>query len=162
MTLLFFLLQYPGEIRDLEYDPKFAVRGLHYDIEQGLLMKLDQFQQIQMSSIYRGLTPLSQEDVAATYGSRALPLSYVEGHLKGVSHRTKRSPSGSSFQVKSVIFHSFLLQLRARDVSSSILLLQLLFVLSISLLLTLTEIYFILSNTIIGIPYNELLIFKCR
>ncbi|KAA0201849.1 hypothetical protein HAZT_HAZT000276 [Hyalella azteca] len=75
--------KYPEEIKEFSYDPKFAVRGLHYDIEQGLLMKLDQFQQIQMSSIYRGLTPLSQAEVAETYGSRALPLSYVEGHLRG-------------------------------------------------------------------------------
>ncbi|KAF2368224.1 HAD-superfamily hydrolase subfamily IG 5'-nucleotidase [Trinorchestia longiramus] len=75
--------KYPKEIKEFSYDPKFAVRGLHYDIEQGLLMKLDQFQQIQMSSIYRGLTPLSSAEVTDTYGSRALPLSYVEGHLRG-------------------------------------------------------------------------------
>lgn len=82
---IYLYFQYPKEIGQFQYDPGFAVRGLHYDIEQGLLMKLDQFQQIQMSSIYRGLTPLSPAEVVHTYGSRSLPLSYVEGHLKGVS-----------------------------------------------------------------------------
>lgn len=93
--LLYSTVQYPAEIREFQYDPKFAVRGLHYDIEQGLLMKLDQFQQIQMSSIYRGLTPLSQEEVMKTYGSRALPLSYVEGHLRGVSSCSKQNLMGN-------------------------------------------------------------------
>lgn len=61
------------------------MRGLHYDIEKGLLMKMDQFQQLQIGSIYRGLTCLTQEEVMKIYGSRSLPLHYVEGHLRGVS-----------------------------------------------------------------------------
>ena len=48
-------------------------------------MKLDQFQQIQIGSIYRGLTGISQDELIEIYGSRALPLYYVEGHLRGVS-----------------------------------------------------------------------------
>ena len=61
------------------------MRGLHYDIENGYLMKIDQFQQIQMGSIYKGLSPITYEEVKETYGSRALPLSFVEAHLRGVS-----------------------------------------------------------------------------
>ena len=78
-------MQYPPEIKEYAYDPGFAVRGLHYDIENGLLMKLDQFQQIQMGSIYRGLTPVPPKEVIDIYGFRTLPMSYVEGHLHGVS-----------------------------------------------------------------------------
>lgn len=74
---------YPDEIKNLNYDRDFAVRGLHYDIEKGLLMKLDQFQQIQIGSVYSGTTPVTEKEVLETYGKRALPLDYVEGHLKG-------------------------------------------------------------------------------
>ncbi|XP_076062811.1 5' nucleotidase C isoform X2 [Oratosquilla oratoria] len=75
--------RYPEGIKTLEYQRDFAVRGLHFDIEQGLLMKLDQFQQIQMSSIYRGMTCLTKEEVLQIYGHRSLPIHYVEGHLRG-------------------------------------------------------------------------------
>lgn len=50
--------QYPEGIRKMEFRPEFAIRGLHYDIEKGLLLKLDSFLQIQLGSVYRGLTPL--------------------------------------------------------------------------------------------------------
>ncbi|KAG0721009.1 5'-nucleotidase domain-containing protein 2 [Chionoecetes opilio] len=75
--------RYPEDIKNLKYNRDLAVRGLHYDIEKGLLMKLDQFQQLQFGSIYRGMTRLTQEEVMSIYGSRSLPLHYVEGHLKG-------------------------------------------------------------------------------
>lgn len=47
-------LQYPEAIRNLEYDPNFAVRGLHYDIKKGLLLKVDCFMQVQLGCVYRG------------------------------------------------------------------------------------------------------------
>ena len=51
-------------------------------------MKLDQFQQIQSGSIYRGLTPLTDEQIEEAYGARALALDYVEGHLHGVRNES--------------------------------------------------------------------------
>lgn len=33
--------QYPEAIKDLQYNPNFAVRGLHYDIQHGLLLKVN-------------------------------------------------------------------------------------------------------------------------
>nr|XP_053629304.1 5'-nucleotidase domain-containing protein 3-like isoform X1 [Cherax quadricarinatus] len=75
--------RYPEEIKNLKYNHGFAVRGLHYDIKQGLLMKLNQFQQLQFGSIYQGLTPLTQEQVLKIYGSRSLSLHYIEGHMRG-------------------------------------------------------------------------------
>jgi len=72
--------QYPEKIRELEYKPGYAVRGLHFDVSRGLLLKLDSFLQIQFGSVYRGLTPLSDEEVLDIYKSRTIPLAYVESN----------------------------------------------------------------------------------
>ncbi|KAG5893550.1 hypothetical protein JTB14_013634 [Gonioctena quinquepunctata] len=77
--------KYPQEIATLEYKPGFAVRGLHYDIEKGILLKLDSFLQIQFGSVYKGLTPLSNEEVLNLYKNRIIPIAYVEGHTKNSS-----------------------------------------------------------------------------
>ena len=42
----FMLLQYPKPILDIEYDPLGVIRGLHYDIPKGLLLKLDSINQV--------------------------------------------------------------------------------------------------------------------
>uniref|UniRef100_A0A1A9WKK2 5'-nucleotidase domain-containing protein 3 n=1 Tax=Glossina brevipalpis TaxID=37001 RepID=A0A1A9WKK2_9MUSC len=75
-------LKYPEAIAKLEYIPGFAVRGLHYDIEKGLLLKLDSFLQIQLGSVYRGLTKVPDQDVLKCYKNRILPIAYVEGQSK--------------------------------------------------------------------------------
>ncbi|KAK1341512.1 hypothetical protein QTO34_017927 [Cnephaeus nilssonii] len=36
------------EIRKYEYDPNFAIRGLHYDVQRAVLMKIDAFHYIQL------------------------------------------------------------------------------------------------------------------
>ncbi|XP_072942562.1 5'-nucleotidase domain-containing protein 3 isoform X1 [Epargyreus clarus] len=77
--------KYPPEISKLEYKPHFAVRGLHYDIEKGLLLKLDSFLQIQFGAVYRGLTPVSTEEVLKLYKNRIIPIAYVEGDTR--AHR---------------------------------------------------------------------------
>ena len=41
-----FWSQYPQAILKFEYDPKLAIRGLHYDIIKGLLLKIDSFIQV--------------------------------------------------------------------------------------------------------------------
>ncbi|XP_037925825.1 5'-nucleotidase domain-containing protein 3 isoform X2 [Hermetia illucens] len=74
--------KYPKAIAALEYIPGFAVRGLHYDIEQGLLLKLDSFLQIQLGSVYRGLTRVPDDEVLKIYKNRIIPIAYVEGHSK--------------------------------------------------------------------------------
>lgn len=75
-------MQYPSEINNLEYIPGFAVRGLHYDIEKGLLLKLDSFLQIQLGSVYRGRTKIPDAEVLKLYKNRIIPIAYVEGHSK--------------------------------------------------------------------------------
>lgn len=77
-----FYLQYPKAVAQLEYRPGFAVRGLHYDIEKGVLLKLDSFLQIQFGTVYRGFTPLSTDEVLKLYKNRIIPIAYVEGHTK--------------------------------------------------------------------------------
>ncbi|CAH2240707.1 jg13945 [Pararge aegeria aegeria] len=81
--------KYPPEISKLEYKPDFAVRGLHYDIEKGLLLKLDSFLQIQFDAIYRGLTPVSSEEILKIYRNRIIPIAYVEGDTR--AHKTNRA-----------------------------------------------------------------------
>ncbi|CAK1602135.1 unnamed protein product [Parnassius mnemosyne] len=81
--------KYPAEISKLEYKPHFAVRGLHYDIEKGLLLKLDSFLQIQFGAVYRGLTPVSTEEVLKLYKNRIIPIAYVEDDTR--VHKENRS-----------------------------------------------------------------------
>ncbi|CAH0392440.1 unnamed protein product [Bemisia tabaci] len=73
--------KYPEEVRNLEYIPGFAVRGLHYDIEKGLLMKLDSFLQIQLGTVYRGTRPVPDEEVLRLYKNRTIPIAYAESYI---------------------------------------------------------------------------------
>lgn len=65
--------------------PGFAVRGLHYDIEKGLLLKLDSFLQIQFGSVYRGMTRVSDAEVLRLYKNRTIPIAYVEGSMRTIT-----------------------------------------------------------------------------
>ncbi|XP_037540705.1 5'-nucleotidase domain-containing protein 2 [Nematolebias whitei] len=60
--------KYPKGIAKYDYIPNFTVRGLHYDIQKGLLMKIDAFHYIEPGTVYRGLSPLPDEDVLQLYG----------------------------------------------------------------------------------------------
>lgn len=80
--ILLYIFQYPKAIEQLDYKPGFAVRGLHYDIEKGILLKLDSFLQIQFGSVYRGLKPLTDKEVLQEYKNRIIPIAYVENHSK--------------------------------------------------------------------------------
>ncbi|CAL1547611.1 unnamed protein product [Lymnaea stagnalis] len=60
-------LKYPEAILDLEYDVDFAVRGLHYDIKKGVFMKIDQFHNIQLGTVYRGMHPVPDEEVKTLF-----------------------------------------------------------------------------------------------
>ncbi|XP_013866412.1 5'-nucleotidase domain-containing protein 2 [Austrofundulus limnaeus] len=60
--------KYPKGIAKYDYIPNFTVRGLHYDIQKGLLMKIDAFHYIEPGTVYRGLSPLPDEEVLKLYG----------------------------------------------------------------------------------------------
>nr|XP_033778157.1 5'-nucleotidase domain-containing protein 2 [Geotrypetes seraphini] len=72
--------KYPKGILKYDYLPNFAVRGLHYDIHKGLLMKIDAFHYIQLGTVYRGLKPVPDEEVTELYqGTHHIPLHQVSG-----------------------------------------------------------------------------------
>uniref|UniRef100_A0A8C6X047 5'-nucleotidase domain containing 2 n=1 Tax=Neogobius melanostomus TaxID=47308 RepID=A0A8C6X047_9GOBI len=72
--------KYPQGIRKYEYIPNFAARGLHYDIQKGLLMKIDAFHYIQPGTVYRGLSPVPDEEVLELYGGTFhIPLEQDSG-----------------------------------------------------------------------------------
>jgi len=83
--------KYPQDIQKLNYQPGFAVRGLHYDILKGLLLKVDSFHQVQLGCVYRGLTPLPDEEVVKLYGQRYIPIDYLESHIhNGSDHGSSK------------------------------------------------------------------------
>ncbi|EDV29635.1 uncharacterized protein TRIADDRAFT_52235 [Trichoplax adhaerens] len=69
--------KYPKEMKSFAYDPGFGVRGLHYDIEKGLLMKIDSQHHVELGTVYRGYTPLDDSEVLATYGGTHLSVQYL-------------------------------------------------------------------------------------
>jgi len=74
---------YPEEVSKIVYDPNFAIRGLHYDVENGLFLKVDNAHLIQFGTVYRGKERLSNEEVLQTYQRRQLPVSALEGTSLG-------------------------------------------------------------------------------
>ncbi|XP_063063962.1 5'-nucleotidase domain-containing protein 2-like [Engraulis encrasicolus] len=72
--------KYPEGIKQYDYMPNFATRGLHYDIQKGLLMKIDAFHYIQPGTVYRGLRAVPDEEVLQMYqGTYHLPLNHLSG-----------------------------------------------------------------------------------
>ncbi|KAK3730223.1 hypothetical protein RRG08_034968 [Elysia crispata] len=69
------LLKYPRDILDFEYDSDFAVRGLHFDTKKGLFMKIDQFHNIQLGTVYRGLQPVTDQEVKNLYEGTHIPMT---------------------------------------------------------------------------------------
>lgn len=70
---------YPEGVGQLKYDPDFAIRGLHYDVVNGLFLKVDNAHLIQLGTVYRGRVGLSNSDVFSKYKRRQLPVSALEG-----------------------------------------------------------------------------------
>uniref|UniRef100_A0A915DF36 5'-nucleotidase domain-containing protein 3 n=1 Tax=Ditylenchus dipsaci TaxID=166011 RepID=A0A915DF36_9BILA len=55
------------------YNIDFAIRGLHYDIENCCLLKVDAFNQIQKGTVFRGKKKLTDEQICDLYGGYSLP-----------------------------------------------------------------------------------------
>ncbi|XP_078270161.1 5'-nucleotidase domain-containing protein 2-like [Rhinoraja longicauda] len=70
--------KYPERIKEYEYQPNFAIRGLHYDVRKGYLMKIDAFHYVQLGTVYRGLSPVPDEEVFQMYeGTQHVPLHHM-------------------------------------------------------------------------------------
>lgn len=67
-----------------------------YDIEKGLLLKLDSFLQIQLGTVFRGLTRVPDEEVLNLYRNRIIPIQYVEGEKGSV----RSNVAGCKDQIK--------------------------------------------------------------
>lgn len=66
-----------------------ALLSFQYDIEKGLLLKLDSFLQIQLGTVFRGITPVPDDEVLKLYGNnRFIPIRQVEGERGVVSFET--------------------------------------------------------------------------
>ncbi|XP_044133225.1 5'-nucleotidase domain-containing protein 3 isoform X1 [Bufo gargarizans] len=69
--------RYPSELRRYEYDPDFAIRGLHYDVHKALLMKIDSFHYIQLGTVYRGFDVVPDSEVIEMYQGSHVPLEQM-------------------------------------------------------------------------------------
>ncbi|XP_078530976.1 5'-nucleotidase domain-containing protein 3 isoform X1 [Lissotriton helveticus] len=69
--------KYPEELRKYEYNPHFAIRGLHYDVHKALLMKIDAFHYIQLGTVYKGLKVVPDEQVIEMYEGSHVPLEQM-------------------------------------------------------------------------------------
>ncbi|XP_056430510.1 5'-nucleotidase domain-containing protein 3 [Hyla sarda] len=69
--------RYPNELRRYEYDPDFAIRGLHYDVHKALLMKIDSFHYIQLGAVYRGFEVVQDSEVIEMYQGSHVPLEQM-------------------------------------------------------------------------------------
>ncbi|XP_023383219.1 5'-nucleotidase domain-containing protein 3 [Pteropus vampyrus] len=78
--------RYPMEIRKYEYDPSFAIRGLHYDVQRAILMKIDAFHYIQLGTVYRGLSVVPDEEVIEMYEGSHVPLEQMSDFYGKSSH----------------------------------------------------------------------------
>jgi hypothetical protein len=72
---------------NLNYQPGFAVRGLHFDIWRGLLLKVDSFHQIQLGCVYKELTALSDEEVLSLIGQYYISADYLESYVDNGSQQ---------------------------------------------------------------------------
>ncbi|KAG8578410.1 hypothetical protein GDO81_010480 [Engystomops pustulosus] len=69
--------RYPNELKSYEYDPNFAIRGLHYDVHKALLMKIDSFHYIQLGTVYRGFEVVPDSEVIEMYQGSHVPLEQM-------------------------------------------------------------------------------------
>lgn len=72
---------YPTDLLKIQYDENFVIRGLHYDIENQLLMKLDSYSVINQPGLYpcyRGRKPIGYKEISQTYHSRNIPVWKLE------------------------------------------------------------------------------------
>ncbi|XP_051979309.1 5'-nucleotidase domain-containing protein 3 isoform X2 [Xyrauchen texanus] len=78
--------RYPEGLREYEYIPNFVIRGLHYDVQKALLMKIDAFHYIQLGTVYRGLNPVPDKEVNAMYEGSHVPLEIMSDYYGKSSH----------------------------------------------------------------------------
>ncbi|BHF72904.1 5'-nucleotidase domain-containing protein 3 [Sparganum proliferum] len=84
--LLVWKWKYPRELLSIAFDPNFLIRGLHLDIKEGLIMKVDAFNNIQADTVHRGLQPVPVETVKSVYNGLYVPSSLLRGDRQTEKH----------------------------------------------------------------------------
>lgn len=59
---------FPSALRDLTFDPEFAIRGLCVDRNNGVIAKLSHVQRVGSKYVYRGRKALSPTEIESLYG----------------------------------------------------------------------------------------------
>ncbi|XP_078273340.1 5'-nucleotidase domain-containing protein 3 [Rhinoraja longicauda] len=77
---------YPDDLRSYDYNPNFVIRGLHYDVQKGIVMKIDAFHYMQLGTVYRGLNPVPDEQVVEMYEGTHVPLEHMSDFYGKSSH----------------------------------------------------------------------------
>uniref|UniRef100_A0A5K3FB92 5'-nucleotidase domain-containing protein 3 n=2 Tax=Mesocestoides corti TaxID=53468 RepID=A0A5K3FB92_MESCO len=85
--LLVWKWKYPQELLSVKYDPNFLIRGLHYDIKTGFIMKVDAFKNIQSGTVYKGLRPVPYEVVQSNYNGLYIPSALLRGSVHTKDHK---------------------------------------------------------------------------
>ncbi|GAB5587362.1 hypothetical protein Unana1_02262 [Umbelopsis nana] len=80
--LLVDYFKYPRALKHLQFDPNFAIRGLHFDISNGWLMKIDSFANIQLSTVYVGREPIKDtNDVIKQHRGVHISPDYLQKNM---------------------------------------------------------------------------------
>ncbi|XP_003383248.1 PREDICTED: 5'-nucleotidase domain-containing protein 3-like [Amphimedon queenslandica] len=85
-------LGYPERIKSFEYNPDLVIRGLHLDIRNGYIMKMDAYHHIQLASVHRGHRLVDPQVVIDSYGGTHIPLHIMDDH----HHRTTAEGSSTN------------------------------------------------------------------
>ena len=75
--------RYPEAVRSFTFDPSFAVRGLMFDTERGLLLKMSYLNALTV--VFRGRTRLTEKEVLAAYdGVLHVSPDYRDRSMRGM------------------------------------------------------------------------------
>lgn len=68
---------YPCELSKLKYDSSFTIRGLHFDVKNGYMMKLNSMSRVQLGSVYKGYQRVDDFEVLDEYGGTLVDVGLV-------------------------------------------------------------------------------------
>ena len=75
-------MNYPKQLMGYAFDDFPIIRGLHFDTENGFLMKIDSRSRIQMGTVYRGFEKVEDEEVINEYGGSLLDVDLISSGSK--------------------------------------------------------------------------------
>ncbi|KAL6054276.1 5'-nucleotidase domain containing 3 [Balamuthia mandrillaris] len=78
-------LKYPSELRQLRYDPTFAIRGLQFDIRRGNIIKMDYLNLLQADAVFCGRKPMSTKELHEAYPGMMLPRNYHDENVRSMN-----------------------------------------------------------------------------